>query len=594
MTLLRTSNAAIGLEKGKPISTFQNGATWIAPSDWITFTEPTASEQKVIGTVAVFNADSNYLAFLVTTTDASQYTVDWGDGTTTDHNSNTLAEKNYTWSSISSGTLTSFGYRQAIVTITPKISGRTFATLQLSRIHSSVPSTSTSNSWLNIAISAPNATSLDFNVSSGSSTTNRARVPFIQNVSIISLGTTIFSHMFRNMYSLQNVYISNDIPAGTISVDNAFNGCSSLFVAPALPRGLSTANNMFQACSSLQVVPLYDTSAVTSMQSMFASCFALETVPLFNTSAVTTMQSMFQFCGSLIEFPPLDCSANTNFNGTFQNCAALKSFPQITTTSALIDIATMFTGCRVLETVPLFVTSNVTTTSSMFQNCTALAEVPSFNLSVVTNASSMFSGCQNLKSIPDFGFNAVTTVSSMFSGCTSLKTVPNINLNLISSNASNNLALGSSSVDSAASSLGRAVITNNKWTQTFQNCNMGATQLDEMYTSLATLNPSITNISGNGTTVTVTVGTSYIQPFVVGRSVTITGVDPVAYNISGTVASVNTGAGTFTITNAATGAYVSGGTATITSNVTITVSSNPGTTGDNPAIATSKGWTVTG
>jgi hypothetical protein len=123
---------------------------------------------------------------------------------------------------------------------------------------------------------------------------------------------------------------------------------------------------------------------------------------------------------------------------------------------------------------------------------------------------------------------------------------------------------------------------------------MGATELNEMYTSLATLNPAITNISGNGTTVTVTVGTANISPFVAGRSVTITGVTPVAYNISGTIASVNTGAGTFTITNAATGTYVSGGTATITSDVTITVTGNPGVATDNPAIATAKGWTVTG
>jgi surface protein len=594
MTVLRTSNAAIGLNKGKPISTIQDGVTWKIPSDWINFALPGPTEQKVIGTVAIFNQDSNYLAVFAAVNDG--YTVDWGDGTSTTHASGTVAEKNYSWSSISSGTLTSGGYRQAVVTITPTIPGRTFTQLELSRLHSAITtSTFTSSPWTNIAISAPNAFVLNFNFTSSGGTTNLVRNTLLENINILSLGTTTFSNMFRNMFALLNVSISNNLPAGNITAQSAFQGCVSLEVAPAMPRPLTgNLSSMFQLCRSLQVVPLYDTTAVTTMSSMFSSCSSLQTVPFFNTASVTNMSSMFGTCSSLVEIPPFNCSSNTNFNGTFQNCSSLRSFPQITTTSALTDIATMFTACQSLQSVPLFVTSGVTSTSSMFQNCTSLENVPAFNLTAVTNASGMFSACQALQAVPDFGFNALTNVQNMFSSCVSLRQIPNINLNLISSLANSSLTLGSASADTAAASLGLANISNNKWTQTFQNCNLGAPQLDQIYTGLATLNPLITNVSGNGTTVTVTVGTGSISPFVVGRSVTITGVTPVAYNISGTVASVNTGAGTFTITNAATGTYVSGGNASITSDRTITVTGNPGTVSDNPTIATNKGWLVTG
>lgn len=594
MTVLRTSNAPIGLNRGKPISTIQDGVTWSIPSDWINFALPGPSEQKVIGTVAVFNQDSNYLAVNATITDG--YTVDWGDGTSTTHASGTTAEKNYTWSSISSGTLTSAGYRQAVVTITPTIPGRTFTVLQLSRLHSAITtSTFTSSPWLNIAIAAPNVNAIEFNFDSSGTATNRVRNALLENINIISSNTTVISHMFRNMYNLLNVSISDNIPAGTMSVNNAFNNCISLEVAPALPRPLAgSASNMFSNCRSLQVVPLYDTSAVTSMTSMFTSCVSLQSVPFFNTASVTNMQSMFNGCSALVEIPPFNCSANTTFDGTFQNCSSLRSFPQITTTSALTTTATMFTACASLATVPVFVTSNVTSTASMFQNAVSLESFTGFSFPALTSASGMFSSCQALQSVTDIGSNLLTNVSGMFSNCTSLRQVPNINLNLISSNGNNNLGLGSASADTAGSSIGLVSISNNKWTQTFQNCNMGATQLDAMYTALATLNPAITTVSGNGTTVTVTVGTGSIFPFVVGRSVTITGVDPVAYNISGTVASVNTGAGTFTITNAATGAYVSGGLASITDNRTITVTGNPGVASDTPAIATAKGWTVVG
>ena len=182
----------------------------------------------------------------------------------------------------------------------------------------------------------------------------------------------------------------------------------------------------------------------------------------------------------------------------------------------------------------------------------------------------------------------------MTSTSTNIKEIAELNLSGITTLANNNLGLGAATVTSSAGNLIRAKLTGMKWTQTFQNCSMGAAQLDEMYTALATLNPAITTVSGNGTTVTYTVGTADIKSFIVGRSVTVTAVDPVAYNITGNVASVNNAAGTFTITNAATGVYVSGGVASITTDRTITVTGNPGAASDTPSIATNKGWTVVG
>jgi hypothetical protein len=132
-----------------------------------------------------------------------------------------------------------------------------------------------------------------------------------------------------------------------------------------------------------------------------------------------------------------------------------------------------------------------------------------------------------------------------------------------------------------------------RWTQSFSGTNLGATELDEMYTALDKLNPNVTNVTATGTVVTYTVDD--ISAFVANRTVTITGVDPVAYNLTNvTVATVNVANSRFTVNNAATGTYVSGGVAALQDNRTITVTGNPGTTGDDPTIATNKGWTVTG
>jgi hypothetical protein len=74
--------------------------------------------------------------------------------------------------------------------------------------------------------------------------------------------------------------------------------------------------------------------------------------------------------------------------------------------------------------------------------------------------------------------------------------------------------------------------------------------------SIQPLQAIITNVSASTGTVTYTATNS----FTVGETVVITGVNPSAYNITGVVATAS--GSQFTITNAAIGSYVSGGTAT--------------------------------
>jgi hypothetical protein len=82
--------------------------------------------------------------------------------------------------------------------------------------------------------------------------------------------------------------------------------------------------------------------------------------------------------------------------------------------------------------------------------------------------------------------------------------------------------------------------------------------IDFIYTQPAT----ITNIVGNGTTVTFTAANG----FTAGQKVSINGVLPSIYNFQDvTLATVS--ATTFTVTNAATGTYISGGLATSPANL---------------------------
>jgi surface protein len=109
---------------------------------------------------------------------------------------------------------------------------------------------------------------------------------------------------------------------------------------------------MFATCLSLQSVPLFNTSAVTSMNSMFSNCYSIESVPLFNTSAVTSMNSMFSNCYSLQSVPLFNTAAVTNMGGMFYSCLSLQSVPLFNTV-AVTNMSDMFNACRSLDDCPV-------------------------------------------------------------------------------------------------------------------------------------------------------------------------------------------------------------------------------------------------
>jgi hypothetical protein len=76
--------------------------------------------------------------------------------------------------------------------------------------------------------------------------------------------------------------------------------------------------------------------------------------------------------------------------------------------------------------------------------------------------------------------------------------------------------------------------------------------------SIQSLQATITNVSASTGTITYTAANSFTP----GEQVVVTGVNPTAYNITGTIATASSSQ--FTVVNAATGSYVSGGTATQT------------------------------
>ena len=313
---------------------------WVRPSDWLPMpTNITSADQIFVGLHAVFESGQNYCAFSFTTS-AGQYQVDWGDGTVTLHNSNTIAQNNYDYTSISNSTLCSRGYKQVIIKVTPVSGNLLTCNFQQRFVTTPAQNQVYATGFLDCILSMPNATSMSF----GGLT---IRHSYVERFDVKTIGNvTNMGYMFYTCTSLQSVPLFNT-------------------------QNVTNMGNMFQSCNSLQSVPLFNTQNVTNMGYMFYTCNSLQSVPLFNTQNVTSMSNMFNSCYSL-QYVPL-------FN-----------------TQNVTSMGSMFVGCNSLQSVPLFNTANVNNMSSMFSVCTSLNFIPNFNTTLVTNFTSFANGCNSL------------------------------------------------------------------------------------------------------------------------------------------------------------------------------------------------------
>jgi surface protein len=417
------------------------GGGWERPSDWLAMPSVTSSDQKFVGLYAIFPEGNNYAALLFTTS-TGQYEVDWGDGSTpTLHNSNVKAEYEYNYATYDTGdtTLTSRGYKQAIITVTPVSGNLLTANFQQRYTGQNQPY---ATGFLDCIISMPN-----------------------HSASAFTFGGTTVRHAYLERFDVKTL-----------------GSCNSLL-------------NMFSNCFSLQSLPLFNTANVISMGSMFQSCYSLQPLPLFNTVSVTNMSNMFNGCLSLQSVPLFDTSSVTTMQNMLQSCNSLKSVPLFNTAS-VTSMQSMFNTCNSLKSVPLFNTSSVTNMQNMFNGCNSLQSVPLFNTSSVTNMQNMFNGCISLQSVPLFNTASVTNMSSMFSSCFSLQNIPSLSTTSITTGAGSdygaNFANSANSLDRCEMVFARTV--------GFASCQLSATALDEIFTNLvdrsATTSATIT-ITGN-------------------------------------------------------------------------------------------------
>jgi surface protein len=309
---------------------------WQRPVDWLTLPTVTNTDDTFVGLYAIFPSGNNFASFRFTT-DTGDYQVDWGDGTIDVVASGTVAEHTYDYSTYdpTDSTLSSRGYKQAIIVVTPVSGELRTANFQIRRTTTPAQNQSYATGFLDCVLSMPFADS---------------------GASIVFGGTTV-RHGYVEQFDLLN-------SGGCTSMFAMFNSCTSMQSVPLFDTSnVENMTNMFLLCRSLQTVPLFDTSNVENMTNMFNGCQSLQSVPLFDTSNVQIFNQMFISCQSLQSVPLFDTSSATSFNAMFNGCQSLQEIPALDTLS-VTNMVNFAVGCNSLDRTDIICPVSVT-----FSNC---------------------------------------------------------------------------------------------------------------------------------------------------------------------------------------------------------------------------------
>jgi surface protein len=368
---------------------------WERPSDWLTLPDDTLYDDVFIGLVAIEPSGSATLHYNISTTTGDDFIIDWGDGFSSSYADNTNVSHSYDYDTMDVGTLSSRGYKQAVVVITPSGSGN----IDIFRSHRiGGILTQGGPSYLDVVYKLPS-------VNSVSLFGNEYYNPRIERFRLLEKGPSVtnFSNLFSGYQNLQKVEINADT------------------------SNVTATQNMFYGCNALKTIPYFDTSNVTTMLGMFSGCSSLVYIPLLNTSKVVTMSSMFSGCINLRYVPELDTSKVTDMTSTFNVCINLKKIPKFNLSSCTLA-SYMFNTCGSLEELPDMDFSKITTAANMFRSCSNLKRVPKIlKLDSVGSLQAVFRDCYSLQNLV-ISVIAPTTMFEAFIGCVNLKTIKFLNM----------------------------------------------------------------------------------------------------------------------------------------------------------------------
>ena len=247
------------------LSRLRDELDWARPADWPAMPATAANTIHILA--AVHDHASNFAA-LRCSASSGTWSINWGDGTsTTGITSNTTAEHTYVFADADLPSVTSRGYKVAIVTIAAD-SGN------LTVFNPAVTPTGTSAHtppWLEMQINGSAITTLSF--------TSPCPAKMCEYINVAATGA-VSSIFFDNLVRLQKLDFHATFLSTTTSLFNAFINCVSLkrIDLVGLNASLTSLQSAFQNCTSLASVTFAAGSlgaSLTTIQNCFFGCASL-------------------------------------------------------------------------------------------------------------------------------------------------------------------------------------------------------------------------------------------------------------------------------------------------------------------------------
>ena len=490
---------------------------WVRPTEWLALPDNVDGVQKVSILNAVFDTDSEFVAFTINLSSGiANYIVDWGDGTTDIILQNKQAEHKYDYNNINlnSDTVTNYGYKQCVITITPQTSNITG--IVLNSYHSSIGNSTIydlTTGFLDIRINALSCTAVLLGLAG-----SYVRHTMLEQCLIGELAVTLLNNLFYDCYVLQSVsikdtsnvtnfssmhynnYALQKMPVYTfrsegVNVDNMFNSCYAL--RETYPIGITPSingamTNMFGNCKSMKYIDLTINSNINyGLSQTFFSCLSLENIKLTQTGTGKINDLSYAFTSTrLKESPIMDTSLCISFISAFQSCDRLTKLHEYDYSSA-VNLYGMLNGCYSLKSVPNFnITSRCINLNYLCYNCWSLEKAPTFSdSSRVTDTASMLQYCKSITTIPSYIFGNITgDFTYTFSNMDSLKVMPNITVGSVYT-ANSNILINNYSL--------KRMLMPLRFTFSVANAKMSATALNEMYSILPIVTGQTVTVTGN-------------------------------------------------------------------------------------------------
>lgn len=397
-----------------------NVPAWNRPADWLAMPTVAPTENKVVILVAVWPTNgANTVALQI---DTIGYTIDWGDGDVTTHAGSTKAEHTYDYADTAlDGTLTTRGYKQALITITPTTAGQNLGVVRFQLKYTGAPAGIIASNFLDILVSGPQITYCSLGASSVT-----VQHPFLERFRMISGKLNDVNGFAMN--TCPALVVVEMVTPGALNATNMFNECIKLRQIDLDCSALTSGINMFQNCYSLIHANLHSTANMTNMASIFQNCYQLQKVEGLDFSKSSSMNAAFSGCGALVELDIVASNTTTSYTAMnmFNSCTSLKQITGLDLTKTN-SCNNTFSGCSSLtdlSTVPApTAITDVNGWIATFGSCSSLVYTFPIKRGSATSYAGLFKDCSALISVTIDTFAGVTNVENIFRRCASLETL---------------------------------------------------------------------------------------------------------------------------------------------------------------------------